>query len=136
MDDERPRGFAGLGAFFVFGATMASFAAVTLLWPGTPLDRFWVLNQTGHHQLAQLGRGGALLFVVLATALGFAAIGWFRRRPWGWALGTAVITVVMLGDLGQIAFGDRGKGMLGALIAGLLLFYLTRPGIRGYFQRR
>ena len=131
---ERPRGFVSLGAFFAFGAALAAYAAITLLNPGTLLDRLWVLNQKGHDQLAELRRGGALLFVVLSVALGSAAVGWFRRRPWGWALGTAIITVNAIGDLGQIAFGERWKGVLGVALAGALLIYLTRPGVRNYFK--
>jgi hypothetical protein len=113
---------------------MATYAAVTLLVPGTPLDRLWALNRYGHDQLLQIGRGGALLFAVLAIALALSAVGWFRRRTWGWALGTAVITVNMLGDLGQIAFGERWKGFLGVAIAAMLLIYLTRPSVRDYFH--
>jgi hypothetical protein len=135
MPGERPFGYAALGAFFVFGAVMATYAAITLLVPGTALDRLWAMNRNGHNQLLQIGRGGALLFVVLAIALSFVAVGWFRRRAWGWALGTAVITVNMFGDLGQIAFGERSKGLLGVIIAGMLLIYLTRPSVRTYFQK-
>jgi hypothetical protein len=135
MPRDRPFGFAALGAFFVFGAAMATYAALTLLVPGTVLDRLWALNPAAHDQLSSIGRTGALLFVVLAVALAFAATGWFRRRAWGWALGTAVITVNMFGDLGQIAFGERWKGLLGVAIAGMLLIYLTRPSVRNYFHR-
>jgi hypothetical protein len=134
MPRERPFGFTAIGLFFVFGAVMATFAATTLLVPSTPLDRLWALNRNGHDQLFHTGRVGAMLFVVLGVLLCFAAIGWFRRRAWGWALGTAVITVNMFGDLGQIAFGERLKGILGVAIAGMLLIYLTRPSVRNYFQ--
>jgi len=134
MPRERPFGFTAIGVFFVFGAVMASYAATTLLVPGTPLDRLWALNRNGHDQLLQIGRVGSLLFAILALSMCFAAIGWFRRRAWGWTLGTAIITVNMLGDLGQIAFGERWKGILGAAIAGMLLIYLSRPSVRNYFQ--
>ena len=49
--DERlhqPVGFVWIGAFFVFGATMAAYAAFTLFKPGTALDALWGLNQKGH----------------------------------------------------------------------------------------
>jgi len=45
---NRPRGFVAIGAFFVFGATMAAYAAVILPKPGTLLDALWVLNRRGH----------------------------------------------------------------------------------------
>ena len=51
-------GFIGVGIFLFFGAIMASLAATTLLWRGTPLDRLWDLNPTAYNQLAPLGRYG------------------------------------------------------------------------------
>src|SRR5712692_2744501 len=86
-EHDRPRGFVAIGVFFVFGATMAAYAAATLLKPRTVLDRLWVLNKPGHAQLASLGKGVALGFVVLSALLCAAAVGWFRRRYWGWVPG-------------------------------------------------
>ena len=77
--DQRPRGFVAIGVFFLFGATMATYAAATLLRPGTALDRLWTLNKTGHAQLASLGKDAALGFIVLSAVMLAAAIGWFRR---------------------------------------------------------
>jgi hypothetical protein len=48
------RGFTATGIFLFFGAMMASVAATTLLWRGTPLDRLWVLNPMAYKQLAPL----------------------------------------------------------------------------------
>lgn len=132
---SRPSGFVPIGVFFVFGAVMAAFAAVTLLFPGTFLDALWALNPRGHEGLAFLGRVAAVPFCILSPALALTSIGWFRRRRWGWALGVTVIAINLAGDLGQLAFGERWKGALGLAIAGLLLFYLSRPNVRNYFRR-
>ncbi len=113
---------------------MAAYAAITLLVPGTPLDALWALNQQGHRGLVALGRFGALPFAVLSPMLGLAAIGWFGRRRWGWALGVTIIAINMAGDLGQIFFGERWKGALGVPIAGLLLVYMTRRPVRSFFH--
>jgi hypothetical protein len=85
-EDQHPRGFVPIGIFFLFGATMAAYAAVTLLKPGTALDALWTLNKAGHAQLASLGKGAGLGFVLLSALLCAAAVGWFRRRYWGWVL--------------------------------------------------
>jgi hypothetical protein len=132
---ERPRGFLPIGVFFVVGATMAAYAAITLLVPGTFLDVLWVLNKQGHEGLAALGRLAALPFVILSPMLALAAVGWFRRRRWGWLIGVTIIAINMVGDISQIAFGERLKGAIGVAIAGLLLIYMTRSKVRGYFQR-
>ncbi len=130
---QRPRGFTAIGAFFVFGATMVAYAAVTVLQPGTFLDALWALNRRGHAGLMVLGKSVALLFIVLSTLLAIAAAGWFRRRYWGWVLGVTIIAVNALGDLVNLTRGEGVKGAVGIVIAGLLLIYMTRTGVRRYF---
>jgi len=112
---------------------MAAYAALTLLEPGTMLDRLWVLNKTGHTQLASLGKGAGLGFLVLSALLCAASVGWFRRRFWGWVLGTAIVAINAAGDLVNLAVGEHFKGAVGVAIAGLLLIYMTRPGVRNHF---
>ena len=114
---------------------MAAFAAATLLKPGTVLDRLWALNKTGHSQLLSLGKGAGIGFAVLSALLCAAAVGWFRRRYWGWVLGTTIIAINAAGDLVNGVMGERLKGAVGVAIAGLLLFYMTRSRVRNYFGR-
>ena len=133
---NRPRGFAIMGAFFVFGATMAAYAAATLFEPGTVLDRLWALNKTGHAQLAALGKGAGLGFVVLSALLCATSVGWFRRRYWGWILGVTIIAINAAGDVVNLVIGEHLKGAVGVGIAGLLLIYMTRSRVRHYFGAR
>lgn len=133
-DAKRPRGFVPIGVFFLFGATMAAYAAATLLKPGTALDALWVLNKSGHTQLVSLGRAVGLGFVVLSALLCAASIGWLRRRYWGWALGTLIVAINAAGDLINAARGEWLKGAVGVAIAGLLLLCLTSAGVRSYFR--
>ena len=134
-ENHRPWGFVPIGIFFLFGATMAAYAAVTLLKPGTVLDRLWALNETGHVQLTTLGKSAGLGFVVLSAVMCAAAAGWFRRRYWGWALGTTIIAINMAGDLINGLMGQWLKGAVGVTIAGLLLLYMTKSAVRNYFMR-
>ena len=129
----RPCGFKAIGVFFVFGATMAAYAAITLLKPGTPLDRLWVLNKTGHVRLESLGKGAGLGFLVLSALLFATSFGWFRRRSWGWLLGVSIIAINATGDLVNLVMGEHLKGAVGVAIASLLLLYMTRNGVRQYF---
>ena len=111
---------------------MAAYAAVTLLKPGTFLDRAWELNPAGHAGLLLMGKAVGVPFLVLATALFLAGIGWFKRKHWGWFLGTGIIASNLLADVIHLLLGDW-KSLVGVLIAGLLLFYMTRPSVRSYF---
>jgi uncharacterized membrane protein (DUF2068 family) len=132
--DQRPVGFVPLGIFFFFAATMGSLAAITLGFPGTILDRAWELNKSGHAQLMPLGRIMGLPFVVVAVVALCAGIGWFKRRRWAWIVGVLGIAVNLVGDVINMAIGERWKGLIGVGIAGLLLIYLTRPKVRDYLR--
>jgi hypothetical protein len=129
---SRPVGFIPLGVFFYFGSTMAAFAALTLLKPGTFLDQAWKLNPNGHQQLSVMGKAIGIPFLVLAAALFLAGWGWFRTKRWGWALGTAIIAINLLGDFVHLLAGDL-KSLVGVVVAGLLLIYMSRATVRGYF---
>ena len=131
---NKPFGHAAIGVFLFFGATMASFAAITLAFPGTFLDRAWALNPVAHQQLATLGKVMALPFLLLALALLMAGLGWFRRSRWGWMLAVVIISINLLGDLFNAFRGEGLKGAVGVLIAGLLLTYMTREHVREYFR--
>ena len=63
-----------------------------------------------------------------------AAIGWIRRRFWGWALAVIIIASQVLGDLVNAVRGEFWKGAVGVAIAGALLVYLLRPNVRRAFR--
>jgi len=113
---------------------MASIAGTTLTWPGTFLDRLWVLNPTAHKQLATFDKPAGILFLLTAAVLAMAGAGWFKHRLWGWRLAVAVIAVQVLGDLVNFFKGDYLRGGVGFSIATALLFYLFRPVVRAVFN--
>ena len=127
------RGFTAVGVFLLFGMSMASLAGITLVWRGTFLDRIWALNPTAYAQLAPLGRLVGAAFLLLAVALGAAAVGWFLRRLWGWRLAVAIIAIQVIGGLINLLRGDFVRGPIGIVIAGALLIYLLRPQVKGTF---
>ena len=113
---------------------MAALAGTTLLWRGTHLDRIWLLNRTTHSQLAPLGPRIGLAFLLLALALGAAAIGWFQKKIWGWRLAVCIIGIQVLGDLVNVLKGDFIRGLPGVVIAGALLAYLCCSAIKELFH--
>jgi hypothetical protein len=128
-----PPGFSAIGIFLFLAAAVASLAATTLLWPGTSLDRIWSLNREAYRQLSPLGRVVGVLFLLLGAALTTAAIGWFRRRLWGWTLTVAIIATQVLGDVVNCIRGDWVRGGTGVVIAGALLLFLLRPRLKAAF---
>ena len=131
----KPPGFAAIGVFLFFGATMASLAATTLLLPGTPLDHAWILNPTAYKQLSPLGSKVGILFLLLAVLLVLSGVGWFRRRLWGWRLAVAIIATQVLGDITNLVRGDWLRGGTGFIIASALLLYLLTPRVKAAFYR-
>ena len=113
---------------------MAALAGTTLLWPGTDLDRIWLLNRRAHLQLAPLGPRVGFAFLLLSMALGAAAIGWFQNKKWGWRLAGCIIGIQVLGDLVNLLRGDFIRGVPGVVIAGALLAYLCRSTIKELFH--
>jgi hypothetical protein len=73
------------------------------------------------------------VFAALSFALAGSAIGWFRRRRWGWALAVIIISIQVAGDFGNLLRGDLLRGSTGVLIAGALLAYMCRPVVRNAF---
>jgi len=113
---------------------MAALAGTTLAWPGTTLDRIWMLNPVAHRQLTPLGPRVGLAFGLLALALGTAAVGWFQKKRWGWRLAVCIIGIQVLGDLLNLMRGDYIRGVTGVVIAGALFIYLCRPTMRALFS--
>ncbi len=133
-DVNRPRGFVPIGVFFVFGATMAAYAAATLLKPGTALDALWALNKTGH---AQLVVSGPRRWPGLFRSFGAAVCRFHRMVPpplLGMASGNVDHCFNATGDLINAARGEWLKGAVGVAIAGGLLLYMTSGGVRNYFR--
>lgn len=131
---KMPPGITAVGVFLFFGAAMASIAGTTLTWPGSFLDRLWVLNPSAHKQLATFAKPAGILFLLLAAVLAMAGTGWFKQRLWGWRLAVAVIATQLLGDLINFFRGDYWRGGVGFSIASALLFYLLRPAVRAEFN--
>ena len=134
LETKPPRGLTAMGIFLVFGAVVATLAGTSLRWPRTYLDDIWILNPRAHRELAPYGPVVGLLFLLLGATLAVAAAGWFKRKAWGWWLAVAVIATQVLGDLLNAFSGRVVEGAIGVTIAGLLLFYLTRPQVRAAFK--
>jgi len=132
-DSPSQLGLTAIGIFLFFGATMASFAALTLLWQGTVFDHIWALNPTAYAQLVPRAETVGILFLLLAVVLTIAGIGWFRRRLWGWRLAVAIIGSQVLGDVLNWFRGDWLRGGIGCVVAGILLLFLLRPKIKAAF---
>ena len=62
------------------------------------------------------------------------AVGWFKRRLWGWWLAVFIIGTQVLGGLVHVFLGRVVEGGLGFVTSGALLFYLLRVKVRAIFD--
>lgn len=127
-------GMLAMGVFLFFGASMAFLAGITLVWRATPLDQIWQLNPRAYRELAPLGRLVGVGFLFLGIIMFVAAVGWFKRKLWGWQLAVAIIAVQAAGDLGNAVLGHILESLIGVTIAGALLYYLLTPSVRSVFK--
>jgi hypothetical protein len=124
-----------LAGFFIFGACASGLAAFTLSWPGTPLDHIWVVNPQGHAGMAALGWLAVVGMAVLCTIMSATAIGLFSRHRWAWWSAAVVLTVNGLGDAAAVFIRRDPRSAIGVPIAGLILWWMTRPQVRAQFVR-
>jgi len=117
-----------LALFFGFGALAAGMSAVSLAFPGSPLEAMWRLNPTARADLAQLGAWAVVLMAAVSTACGAAAIGLWRGWPSGRRLAIALLLVNLAGDLlNALVRGDL-RALIGLPIGGAMLWYLLSRG--------
>jgi hypothetical protein len=134
VGDGFRRAIVSIGIFLVFASSMAALAGIMLIWPGTVLDKLWLLNETAHAELRKAGTYLGPLFWALSIVLIATAAGWFRQRMWAFHLTVAIICAQLVGDMVNLVRGDLVRGGIGVLIAGALLLFLLRSRIRSVFQ--
>jgi hypothetical protein len=131
-----PRGMTAVGILLLFGSAMAFLAGTTFVWPGTYLDRVWVVNRLAYNELAPAGKAVGIPFLALSLILAIAGIGWFRRRVWAWWLAVGVIGAQIVGGFVNVLLGRIVEASVGVPLASALLFYLLRAKVRAAFQQR
>lgn len=125
--------FIAIGLFCYFAMTMALYAAITLLHPGTFLDGLWILNPDAHRDLFPFRKPAGVMLLLIASTAAIAGYGWLRRRTWGWRLAVLGIGTQVLGDCVNLVRGDFLRGGAGLLIGGGLLLYLLSSKVKRNF---
>jgi hypothetical protein len=128
------RGFRAVGVFCFLSAGFALYAAITLTWPGTVLDRLWDVNPKGHAAMAPFGRILGLPFLGLSIVSVIVGRGWLHRRRYAWYAALAALAVNLVSDLVRSITGEWQAGLFGVVVAGLLLAYIAHPRTRSQFS--
>ena len=132
--DTRPWGVVLLAIFFLAATMILVGVGVALLLPGSLMETVWLTYPERRAILMPHRLWLAPAFLSLAVAVAAASIGCFKQRTWGWWLATTIFAVNGLSDAGQIVLGHVAEGVTGVLVAGAILFYLTRPNVRAAYK--
>jgi hypothetical protein len=127
-------GIVLLAIFFDLATCILAAAGIALIWPDTAFDVIWLLKPDRQALLWPYRHLWGPLFLFFTIPASCASYGFFRLRPWGRQLGIAIFAANGIGDIGQILLGHLWEGLLGATIAGLLLLFLTSPGVTRAFR--
>ena len=113
-------------AFFAFGATMCALTIVLLLFPGSRLDSLWRVNPDGRSAFQSLGSLPILLMFVVGAGCAFASIGLWRSAGWGIRIALIILSLNIVGDLGNALVRHDYRALIGLPIGGAMIFYLAR----------
>jgi hypothetical protein len=95
----------------------------------------WALNPPAHKAFESLGRISGILLFGLSALSAATAIGLFSRKKWAWWLAVALFAINGAGDLVTLILTrDILRSGSGLLVAGVFLFFLTRPAVRQAFR--
>jgi len=112
---------------------MTSLAGLSLLAPRSALASMWSIKPDEFRQLLAFGPLAGAGFLALAPVFAAASWGCFRRRRWGWTLAATLIAINAATDLGRAVRSGAIEGGVGVVIAGGLLWWLSRARVRASF---
>lgn len=90
--------------------------------------------------LGVLGAAGGLgmLFFLLALVVSIVSLvfayGAWTLQPWAWTLGIVLEVLAVINGLYAVASGDA-SAIISIAIAGVILWYLFQPDVKGAFGR-
>jgi hypothetical protein len=85
---------------------------------------------------ATAGIGVVIGSFVMIFSLIWLLVGWgfASGKGWAWILGMIYTVISFVIAIGSLVI-NSGGGVLGILIWGLMLYYLTRPGVKTFFGK-
>ncbi len=132
----RPLGVSALSLFFITGAVLAGIAALSLAFPGSPLEPMWRLNPRGHQGLVRLSGWGVLGMATASVGCAIAGIGLWRHRHWGFVIAIVILVVQLAGDVLNVWSGAEPRAIIGVPIVATLLVYLSKASVKSIFRNQ
>ena len=135
---NRPKGVLFVVIVVFMAAVLALIVGISTIIPGTPLDMIWTLKNsfpTGFRS-SFTGILFGYFILILGLTMVYAGLGLLKGRKWAWWTIIIIFAVNGIGDAVSLAFGGGIDGISGILIASAFIVYLTRPGVKEFFEKK
>ena len=134
---NRPKGIIIIAIIMFLAALIALIIGISIIIPGTPLDVLWTIKNSFPSGFRSTFIGMIFgIFLLVLFIIGLITVwGLINGRKWAWWITVIILMVNGIGDVANIALGSI-DGIVGILIAIGFLFYLTRPGVKAFFEKR
>lgn len=130
----RPIGVIALSGLFLFGTIASFISSVGLFFPGSFLERMWVLNPRAHEGLSGMGASAVILMSVVSVGCACTAVGLWRGARWGYWLAIALLTINLLGDILNVVMGTEPRAAVGMPIVIAIFAWLRTKRVRQFFR--
>lgn len=132
---RRPAGITAISVFLGLGSLIALTTVIALLFPGGPLDSMWHLNPPARDGFRAIGRAAFVLMPVVSAWCAASAFGLSQRRVWGLRVAIGLLTVNLMGDLGNAFLRGDMRTLIGIPIGGAMIGYLLSKRSRDWFRQ-
>jgi len=131
-----PIGIMLLGLLVFIVALIALIVGISTLLPGTPLDIVWNIKNSfpPDFRTIMIGKVFGSFILILGIVMMASVYGLIRGNKIAWWIIVIVFTANLVGDLVSVILGKGIDNIMGILIVGVLLIYMTRPSVRRYFN--
>lgn len=130
-----PKGIILVAILMFFAAFMSFIVGISTLIPGTALDVLWTLNNSVpvDFRFTFMGMIFGYFLLILGLIVLSSVFGLLKGQKWAWWIVVIIFALNAVGDMVRLALGSI-EGIFGILIVAGFLFYLTRSGVREFFE--
>ncbi len=124
------------GIFLLVSSLVSALAALTLLWPHSPLSAGWAVKETEYRQLLRVRMVAGGGFAVLSVVLASTTVGWWRRRRWAWFMALGILVVNLVSDVLRTVMTQQWSGASGLFVEGLIVIWISSRPVRLHYVPR